>query len=175
MGYQIGTIGVIVIAALIITALIGKWRSPFLKIDYPFDAIVYSVCIIVPIVVLTCDVSKSPVVVGIVLIPLLLLVTTGWRSFAVPNLAPRLLRSITYFVMASGAVAFLVNASAPRFDLHPADQPEIERLNKAIATSIEGLDNPMSAFDRTNPYLNDSPPTFYFRQIYGRAARLVSH
>jgi hypothetical protein len=102
---QIGTIGVIVIAAVVITALIGKWRSPFLKIDYPFDAIVFLVSFIVPIIV-TCDVSKSPVAVGIVLIPLLLLVTTGWHSFAVPNLAPRLLHSITYFIMASGAVAF---------------------------------------------------------------------
>src|SRR5258708_2315631 len=132
MRYQIGTIGVIVIAAVVITALIGKWRSPFLKIDCPFDAIVFSVSFIVPIVVLTCDVSKSPVVAGIVLIPLLLLVTTGWRSFAVPNLAPRLLRSITYFVMASGAVAFLVNASAPRFDLSPADQDrKSTRLNSS--------------------------------------------
>ena len=174
MGYQIGTIGVIVIAAVVITALIGKWRSPFLKIDYPFDAIVFSVSFIVPIVVLTCDVSKSPVVVGIVLIPLLLLVTTGWRSFAVPNLAPRLLRSITYFIMASGAVAFLVNASAPRFNLSSADQAEIQRLNKAIATSIEGFDNPRVAFDRTDPYLNDATATFYFRQIYGRAAPAVS-
>jgi hypothetical protein len=68
MDYQIGTIGVIVIAAVVITALIGKWRSPFLKIDYPFDAIVFSVSFIVPIIVLTCDVSKSPVAVGIVLL-----------------------------------------------------------------------------------------------------------
>ena len=174
MDYQIGTIGVIVIAALVITALIGKWRSHFLKIDYPFDAIVFLVTFIVPIIVLTCDVAKSPVAVGIVLIPLLLLVTTGWRSFAVPNLAPRLLHGITYFIMASGAVGFLVNASAPRFDLSPADQAEIERLNKAIATSMEGFDNPRVAFDRTDPYLNYATATFYFRQVYGRAAPAAS-
>jgi hypothetical protein len=174
MDYQIGTIGVIVIAALVITALIGKWRSHFLKIDYPFDAIVFLVSFIVPIIVLTCDVAKSPVAVGIVLIPLLLLVTTGWRSFAVPNLAPRLLHGIIYFIMASGAVGFLVNASAPRFDLSPADQAEIERLNKAIATSMEGFDNPRVAFDRTDPYLNNATATFYFRQVYGRAAPAAS-
>lgn len=172
--YQIGTTGVIVIAAVVITGLIGKWRSPFLKIDSPFDAIVFSVSFIVPIVALTCDVAKSPVAVGIVLIPLLLLVAAGWRSFAVPNLAPRLLRNITYFIMASGAVAFLVNASASRFDLSLADQAEIERLNKAIATSMEGFDNPRVAFDRTNPYLNNATAIFYFRQLYGRAAPVVS-
>jgi hypothetical protein len=174
MDYQIGTIGVIVIAAVVITALIGKWRSPFLKIDYSFDVIVFSVSFIVPIIVLTCDVAKSPIAVGIVLIPLLLLVTTGWRSFAVPNLAPRLLHGITYFIMASGAVAFLVNASAPRFDLFPSDQAEIERLNKAFATSMKSFDNPKIAFDRTDPYLNYATATFYFRQIYGRAAPAAS-
>ena len=141
MDYQIGTIGVVVIAVVVITAFIGKCRSPFLKIDYPFDAIVFFISFIVPMIVLTCDVSKSPVAAGIVLIPLLLLVTTGWRSFAIPNLAPRLLHRTAYFIMASGAVAFLVNASAPRFDLSPADQAEIERLNKAIATSMEGFDS----------------------------------
>ncbi len=76
--------------------------------------------------------------------------------------------------MASGAVAFLVNASAPRFNLSPADQAAIERLNKAIATSMEGFDNPRIAFDRTDPYLNHATATFYFRQIYGRAAPAAS-
>ena len=76
--------------------------------------------------------------------------------------------------MASGAVAFLVNASAPRFDLSPADQAENVRLNKAIATSMEGFDNPRIAFDRTDPYLNYATAALYFRQVYGRAAPAIS-
>jgi hypothetical protein len=167
LDFQIGTIGAVIIAATLIVAMIGKMRSPSLRTSNSFDTFVFAVALIVPLAVLTCDYTKTPVVIGIVLIPLMLLVASLWHSFAIPHLGSGPARWTTYFFLAIGAVAFVVDASTRRFDMSPADQSEIERLNLAIAASSVGLERPRIAFDRLTDFLNGATVRYYFRREYG--------
>jgi hypothetical protein len=167
MQFQVGTLGVVIIAATLIVALIGKLRRPSLTIRNPFDALVFSVALLVPLAVLTCDYSKSPVVVGIVLVPLMLLVASIWHSFAIPHFGSGSVRWTTYFFLVAGAVAFVVDASAQRFDMSSADQAEIRKLNLAIAAYSADLAQPRIAFDRMTDFLNGATLQYYFRQEYG--------
>jgi hypothetical protein len=169
LDFQIGTVGVVIIAATLIVALIGKLRSPSLTIGNPFDTLVFAVALIVPLVVLTCDYSKSPVVVGVVLIPLMLLIASIWHAFAIPRLGSGAVRWTTYFFLAAGAVAFVVDASAQRFDMSLADQAEIQKLNLVIAAYSADLEQPRIAFDRLTDYLNSATLRYYFRREYGPA------
>jgi hypothetical protein len=165
--FQIGTVGAIVIVVALIVAVIGKLRSPNLRLGNSFDAFVFAVALLVPLAVLTCDYSKSPVVVGIVLIPLMLLIASIWYSFAIPHLGSAAIRWTTYFFLAVGAVAFVTNASSRRLDISSADQTEIQKLNLTIAASCADLERPIIAFDRLTDYLNGSTLRYYFRQQYG--------
>jgi hypothetical protein len=167
MDFQIGTVGVVIIAATLIVASIGKLRSPGLTIRNSFDTLVFAVALVVPLIVLTCDYSKSPVVVGIVLVPLMLLIASFWHSFAIPNLGSGPVRWTTYFFLAAGAVAFVVDASSQRLDMSSADQAEIRKLNLVIAAYSADLAQPSIAFDRLTDYLNSATLQYYFRQEYG--------
>lgn len=167
MHFQIGTLGVVIIAATLIVALIGKLRRPSLRIRNSFDALVFSLALLVPLAVLTCDYSKSPVVVGIVLVPLMLLVASIWHSFANPHFGAGSVRWTTYFFLVAGAVGFVVDASAQRVDISPADQAEIRKLNLAIAAYSADLAQPRIAFDRMTDFLNGATLQYYFRQEYG--------
>ncbi len=167
LDFQIGTVGAVIITATLIVASIGKLRSPSLRIVNSFDTLVFAVALLVPLIVLTCDYAKSPVVVGIVLIPLILLIASIWHSFAIPNLGSGLIRWTTYFVLATGAVAFVVDASSQRFDMSSADQAEIQKLNLAIAAYSADLEQPRIAFDRLTDYLNGATLRYYFRREYG--------
>jgi hypothetical protein len=169
LDFQIGTVGAIIIVATLIVAVIGKLRSPNLALGNSFDPFVFAVALLLPLLVLTCDYSKSPVVVGIVLIPLMLLVASIWYSFAIPHLGSAAIRWTTYFFLAVGAVAFVINASSQRFDMSSADQAEIQKLNLAIADYCAGLERPRIAFDRLTDYLNGATLRYYFRQEYGPA------
>jgi hypothetical protein len=169
MDFQIGTVGVVVIAVTLIVASIGKLRSPSLAIGNSFDTLVFTVALLVPLVVLTCDYSKSPVVVGIVLVPLMLLIASIWRWFAIPNLGPRPVRWTTYFFLAAGAAAFVVDASSQRIDISSADQAEIEKLNLVVAAYAADLEQPKIALDRLTDYLNGATLGYYFRREYGPA------
>jgi hypothetical protein len=167
LDFQIGTLGAVIIAAILIVASIGKLRRPSLRIGNSFDALVFAAALLVPLMVLTCDYSKSPVVVGIVLVPLMLLTASVWHSFAIPDLGPGPVRWATYFFLATGAVAFVVDASSRRFDMSPADQAEIQKLNLAIAAYSADLEQPKIAFDRMTDYLNSATLRYYFRREYG--------
>ena len=168
LDYQIGTVGVVVITVTLIVALIGKLRTRYLRIDNSFDAFVFLIASVTPLIVLTCDISKTPVAGGIILVPLMLLIALIWRSFVVPNLAPSALRWTTYFFMVTGAVAFVVDASSKRFDFSPEDQAEIQKLNLAIADYSANMERPKIAFDRLTDYLNGATLRYYFRQEYGQ-------
>jgi hypothetical protein len=167
LDFQIGTVGAVIIVVALIVAAIGKLRSPNLRLGNSFDIFVFAVALLLPLAVLTCDYSKSPVVVGVVLIPLMLLVASIWHSFAIPRLGPAAIRWSTYFFLAVGAVAFVANASSRRLDISSADQAEIEKLNLAITAYCADLERPRIAFDRLADYLNGPTLRYYFRQQYG--------
>jgi hypothetical protein len=165
--FQIGTVGAVIIVVALIVAVIGKLRSPNLRLGNSFSTFVFAIALLVPLLVLTCDYSKSPVVVSIVLIPLMLLVASIWHSFATPRLGPAAIRWTTYFFLAVGAVAFVTDASSRRLDISSADQAEIVKLNLAIAAYCADLERPRIAFDRLADYLNGPTLRYYFRQQYG--------
>jgi MFS family permease len=167
LDFQIGTVGAVLIVVALIVAVIGKLRSPNLRLGNSFDPFVFAVALLLPLAVLTCDYSKSPVVVGIVLIPLVLLIASIWYSFAIPHLGSAAIRWTTYFFLAVGAVSFVTNASSRRLDISSADQAEIQKLNLAIGAYCADLERPRIAFDRLTDYLNGATLRYYFRQQYG--------
>jgi hypothetical protein len=167
LDYQVGTAGVAIITAALMAASIGKLRSRHLGLRNSFDALVFTTALATPIVVLTFDFSKSPVVIGIVLIPLMLLIASIWHSFAAPLLGHRSLKWTTRLIVLTEAVAFVINGTSHRHDLSAADQAEIERLNFTIAAYSAEFEKPKIAFDRLIDYLNGATLRYYFRQEYG--------
>jgi hypothetical protein len=167
LDYQVGTAGVAIIAAALMVASIGKLRSRHLRLRNSFDSLVFTVALATPLVVLSFDFSKSPVVIGIVLIPLMLLIASIWQSFAAPLLGHRSLKWTTRLVVLAGAITFVINGTSHRNDLSPEDQTEIERLNFTIATYSAEFEKPKIAFDRLVDYLNGATLRYYFRQEYG--------
>ena len=65
------------------------------------------------------------------------------------------------------AIAFVINGTSHRYDLSPADQAEIERLNFTIAAYSAEFEKPKIAFDRLIDYLNGATLRYYFRREYG--------
>jgi hypothetical protein len=160
--YQIGSVGIVLIAIVLAAAALGFARRSKDRPILSFETFLAAVATILPMVVLTLDVSKSPVVVGVVMIPFVLLVMFCWRSFVLPTYSRRALQLAVLFYAIVGFAAFLAHASSPSSELSQADLAEVKRLNLAIA-NLGGV-APRIAFDRLTDYLNASTVQFYFRE-----------
>lgn len=168
---HIGKIGLILIGYALIVAIAGKLMDPAARrIDRRYDLLIFSLAIAVPITILTLDESKSQIAVNIVLVPLLLLVMTLWRSFSTIAPPHRFARAATYAAIAVGVWTFAANASAPRALMSPADNSVVERLNSIIAASARqnGQSRSLIAFDRITDYMNIGTVEYYHRALYGR-------
>jgi hypothetical protein len=165
LDYQIGsTAGVLIVIALVAAAA-GFARRTANRPRVLFEAFLTAMATILPMIVLTLDVSKSPVVAGVVMIPSLLLVMFCWRSSVVPAFSKSALQLAACFYIVVGFAAFIAHASSPNSEFSAAELAEVKRLNLVIAT--HGGAAPRLAFDRLTDYLNAFTVRFYFREMNG--------
>jgi hypothetical protein len=162
LSYQIGSVSnFLIVIVLTAIALVFVRRSKD-QPSFSFEIFLGTIATILPTVILTLDVSKSPVVIGIAMVPFILLVMFCWRSFVLPIHPRRALRFAVLFYMIVGFSAFVAHAASPSSELSQADLAEVKRLNLAIANAGGGA--PHIAFDRLTDYLNPSTVQFYFRE-----------
>jgi hypothetical protein len=165
--YQVGSVGIVLIVIVIAAVALGfTRRAPHRpKLGFAglgFETFLAAVATFLPMVVLTLDVSKSPVVAGAMMIPLVLLVMFCWRSYVLPAHSRRTLQVAVFFYIIVGFAAFVAHAASPSSEFSQADLAEVKRLNLAIANFSGAA--PRIAFDRLPDYLNVSTVQFYFRQ-----------
>ena len=168
MSFQIGTVGMIVIVAIMIAGIVAKLRQPR-DWTFSFDVFVFLTALIVPMLILTLDVSKSPVVIGIVLVPVALLVCGVWHVLVASDFSPSRLRWFLYCLIFVGVIGFAAHAASNRFEVSPQDQLEIRRLNIAMGDYGATRGCARLAFDRLTDYLNGATVRYYFRQGHREA------
>jgi hypothetical protein len=125
------------------------------------------VAVLIPIVVLTINISKSPVVGGIIVVPILLaMVLFGasvWPRPTPTNLRPSWTTKIPVLAMALALIAFAWGGLSSR-DVAP--RPDLERIN-ALAETIAryAIDNNLERLtmstDRVVEYVNPAIPKLF--------------
>jgi hypothetical protein len=141
----------IVCVVLIVSCLMALTQKSSLARSR-FDRLLLGLSIFIPLFVLTLDISKSPVVGGIVSIPMILAVSLlAGQSW--PSLAGRTMSS---GVLAIGLLTFLSHANTRQHYLSDIDLLTVNRLNEVIAEHIveSATPAPKIAFDRLDDYLN---------------------
>jgi hypothetical protein len=164
LNYQIGSVGAILIVIALVAAASGFARRE----NRPcviFETFLTAMATVLPMIVLTLDVSKSFVVAGVAVIPFLLLVMLLWRSFVVAAFSGRALQVAAGFYIIIGFVAFVAHASSPNSEYSTAELADVKRLNLIIAS--RGGEAPRLAFDRLTDYLNAYTVRFYYRELNG--------
>jgi hypothetical protein len=163
--YQIGSVGAVLIVIALVAAALGFARRSDSRPGFMFEIFVTAMATILPVVILTLDVSKSPVVAGVVMIPSILLVMFCWRSLVFPVFSRQAVQLAAGFYIIVGFAAFLSHAYAPSSEFSAAELAEVKRLNLVIA-NLDGA-APRVAFDRLTDYLNVATVRFYFRELNG--------
>jgi hypothetical protein len=173
----------------------GQVRSAIARMrGMIFDLLVLSLAITVPLTVLTFDLSKSPVVGGIVTVPCVLIFVLFASAFTaaphepaqdyplyrygVRRLEPHVRRSLLVGCVVVAMAMFLAKGTSPLYDLSRGDLGRINNLNKAIAGYI--VDNALGqtsiSFDRIVEYLNAGTIELYgyesWRQMISVAPKL---
>jgi hypothetical protein len=164
LNYQIGSIGNALISILLVATVLGFARQSDRRSGFIFEMLLVAAATVLPIILLTTDVAKSPVVAGVILIPFVLLIVLFWRSFVIPSFSERALQLAAGFGLIVGLSAFIAHAAAPSSEFSEADLSEVKRLNLIIANC--GGEAPRIAFDRLTDYLNVYTVRFYLRQTY---------
>jgi hypothetical protein len=167
--YQIGSVGVILIVIALVAAAAGFMRRRASRPRIVFETFLVAMAAVLPMVVLTLDVSKSPVVAGVAMVPCLLLVMFCWRASVLPAFSRRAVQLAVGFYLITGFGAFIAHASSPNSELSAADLAEVKRLNLVIAS--QGGDAPRLAFDSLTDCLNAYTVRFYFRESNGLSWR----
>jgi hypothetical protein len=165
LNYQIGSTGVALIVIALVAAGVGFARRTNRRPRIVFAAFLTAMATLLPMIVLTLDVSKSFVVAGVVVIPCLLLIMFSWRSFVIPAFSRGALQVAACFYIVVGFAAFVAHASSPNSELPAADLAEIKRLNLVIAS--HGGQAQRVAVDRLTDYLNIYTVRFYLRELNG--------
>lgn len=157
-------------------------------------------CIAIPLIALTTDVAKSPVVGGIVLVPILLLIVlllwtiwpAAWRTtpeghtdafdstsrfkrFGSDAISTRVTgSSVAAFAFTIAAIVFLGRAGHTKIDLPRRDLTQITEMNERIATYIvnNGISNPTISFDRPVDYLNQGTVRLFEYENEGKLLAL---
>jgi hypothetical protein len=171
--YQIGSVGVILIVIALVATALGLARRSGNRPNAVFETFLAAVATLLPMVILTMDVSKSPVVAGVVIVPSVLLVMFCWRSAVLTAFSRRAVQLAVSFYMIIGFGAFLAHASSPSSEFSAADLAEVKRLNLVIAS--QGGETPRLAFDRLTDYLNAYTVRFYLRESDELSGRTEPH
>ena len=170
---------VILLMAICVLGGRGALRSGWARLQsFGFEFLSLVFAIAVPLILLTLDCSKSPVVGGIVTIPCVLLATLFISSFlpewhittflperhrttivVSPIFAAAAKRSRTLptlFCVTVGLGMFLANGTGPQHWLGRADLERINGINDAVSDYIIAnvMPRPSISFDRVIEYLN---------------------
>jgi hypothetical protein len=153
--FQLGRIFLFMAAVLFVTAFIKGPRRPTAGFRFKFDLAALGFAIFFPLAFLSLDVSKSPVVGGIVTIPITLLCVIGATAMQSRWVLQRV---IAVTALTIGAAAFVSHATAEKHLLPLQDRLTVNRLSAVAAHYIlqAGLVSPHLAFDRVNEFLNTS-------------------
>lgn len=132
--------------------VVGTRREYFHFRRSSFDFLVIILSIFVPIIILTIDVSKSPVVGGVVCIPvILLLVLLSGPRWPLAIAWPCAIAASVF-----GFFVFVSNANLRQHYLSDADLVTVNQINETIAQYVidTELAVPKLALDRLDDYLN---------------------
>lgn len=134
---------------------------------YGHEFLALGLAVLIPVVILTANVSKSPVVGGVVTVPIVLaMILFGaaiWPHGAAIGLRRSVRLNVATIAMAVALVAF-VNKGLSSNDLAPrADLERITELAGAIArhAADHGLDRISMSTDRVDDYQNIGTPKLY--------------
>ena len=182
LGNQCLAFGAIVLAGMIFAYFFegGKARGAVCRMGgMGFDFLALALAITLPLTLLTFDLSKSPVVGGIVTVPCVLFFVLVAAAFTTARDMPAQglpagrvkIREMDRYVRVSLSVGcvvvamamFLANGTSPRYDLSQSDLVRINNANKAIAGYIvdNALARPSISFDRVIEYLNAGTVQLY--------------
>ena len=185
--FQLGELGAWLIGAVVVLSvgagLLGR-TSPWEWLrrirQRRFDLLVCALATAVPLTILALDQAKSPVVAGIVLVPLIVWILTlcaslwpgGWVETGQGEPARPALRAarlVCAAALVAGLAGFLAKASADR-GLSRPDLERIVRLNETIVRHLDesGLDRPRFSFDRVCEFLNVGTLELYGYERLGR-------
>jgi hypothetical protein len=136
---------------------------------YGFEFLALALASGVPLVFLTLDYAKSPVVGGIITVPCILLIILLSSALILKQQLPLRrflpvgtqalgrLRAVPPLVcVVIGSAMFLTNGTAPQHSLNRADLERINSINNAISNYIidDAMPHPRISFDRVIEYLN---------------------
>lgn len=159
LALQLGRAFLVIAAALIIFAVIRRVLRPAAATArYWFDLATLALAAVVPLAVLTLGTSKSPVVAGIVSIPLVLMVVLGAAALRDRDGGDRVAdRVAAGLAMTVGGLAFVTHAATAQHYLSKLDLATINRLNGAIARHIIESHKPTQrvSFDRVIEFFTE--------------------
>jgi hypothetical protein len=139
---------------------------------YRFEFLALILAVAVPLVFLTIDVAKSPVVGEIVIVPCILALVlfaslftkaqesplqgVTYRGTAIRQRAPFVSGFLTSVVVIVATAMFLTNGTASQHYLHRIDLVRVSNINRAIAGYVidNGIPSPTISVDRVLEYLN---------------------
>jgi hypothetical protein len=179
----------VAIAICLLSGLSAIRRAGDRLRSYGFEFLGLALTIAVPLILLTLDYSKSPVVGGIVTVPCILVVVLVASAFIpeqplplsrfLPNQTKALgwlLRGVSPLACAVvGLAMFLGNGTAPQHYLNRSDLGRINDLNNAIAGYIldNAISHPSISIDRVLEYLNAATVQLAGWEHWGRFIELV--
>lgn len=179
-------------------ALLRKAAGRICDLHNEFVAL--GLCIVFPLIALTLNVAKSPIVGGIVLVPILLVVLlllwaiwpTAWQSSSdggedaiKPVSRFKWLGSSTTVARVNGnwvaalafaiaAIVFLGRAGHTKVEFPRRDLEQITAMNEKIAAYLvnNGMSDPKISFDRPVDYLNQGTVRLFEYEKEGRLLAL---
>jgi hypothetical protein len=195
LGSQMLAFGAVVLAGMIFAYFFiegGQARGAVGRLrGMGFDLLALALAIVVPLTLLTFDLSKSPVVGGVVTVPCILLfiliasVFTSSHSLPGQSLATNRTKvqqmgryvhsSLTVGCVVVAMAIFLANGTASQHNLSRSDLVRVNNVNKAIASYIidHAIANPSISFDRIDEYLNAGTIQVYGYEVWRRFIDIV--
>lgn len=149
---QLGQAFIMIACLIVIASLIfGSNRWAQFR-THTSDVLVLCTAIIVPLVILFFDVGKSPVVGGVVSVPLILIVI----MLATAKTTRLVGVTLASFASVVAVMAFISHANTVQHYLTDTDMRTVNRLTQAMADHLEktGNNSPLIAFDRVEDYMN---------------------
>lgn len=139
----------ILVAVVLLALGIQGWRCKLFSSKNSIEFIFLGSAILVPFIILTMDESKSPVVGGVLTVPILMMVVAAINPMRVAPIAATLAIII-------GCGSFLANANTTAATITREQAAEINRLNADAAKYLvqSKLVNPRIAVDVMNEYMN---------------------
>jgi hypothetical protein len=160
-------------------------RGYFLRLlPYRFELLVVALSIVIPLAVLTADISKSPVVGSIVLVPLILFLVLLCAPIWPQRLLPQgrtaktgsVMRNVHFgrlyaALLALAALVVVAKRGPANQHYFPRDDlSRITSINEAIGRYVidNGMHKPTVSFDRVAEYLNWGTLRLFTYERFGR-------